>query len=198
LRLWLKRPARLVLILQGPSPSCAEVGRLRAHGERGTNRVPFTGRIRKRTLAPGVYRITVVAVRGTTRTVIGTTQIAVGSSAPNPAAARFACLSAPSPAALPFLGALLAPPGPGSAPPAVSSPGPTGEESLPTEGAKGAVATRNKPIIPPLPAIPRPSLPDMATGLPHAVGVALLLFALFAFAGMSVLLVRYVRGSWNP
>jgi hypothetical protein len=28
--------------------------------------------------------------------------------------------------------------------------------------------------------------------------VGLLLFALFAFAGMSVLFVRYVRGSWNP
>ena len=192
LRVWLKRPARLVLLVQGPAPSCEQAGRLRFRGTRGTNRVPFIGRVHGRDLAPGVYRITVVAVRASGRNVIGATQVAVGAHAPNAASARFACAAAPALTALPFLGALVAPPFTGAA----ASIG-----ALPAAGAEAAVATRNagRSLIPHLPRIPRPPLPTISQpGLDNTQGIAAILVLILALTTMGTLVVRYVRGSWNP
>ena len=194
LRVWLKRPARLVLLIQGPAPSCDQAGRLRFRAARGTNRVAFTGRVRGRALASGVYRIVVVAVRPNGRKVIGTTQVAVGAHAPTPASARFACTTAPTLNPLPFLAALVAPPFTGSGGEAVAS----GAQNA---GTKAAVATRNagESVISHLPKLPRPPLPSLSEpGISSARGIAAIAVMLLALGTMGVLVVRYMRGSWNP
>jgi hypothetical protein len=196
LRVWLKRPARLVLLVQGPAPSCESAGRLRFRATRGTNRLAFTGRVRGRALAPGVYRIVVVAVRPSGRKVIGTTQVAVGANAPNAASARFACTSAPTLNALPFLAALVAPPFTGS-----GSGGEAAAAAAQKAGTKAAVATRNagESVISHLPKLPRPPLPTISEpGLSSVKGVAAILLVILALATMGALIVQYFRGSWNP
>jgi hypothetical protein len=188
----LKRPARLVLLVQGPAPSCAEAGKLRSRGARGSNRVRFTGRGHGRALAPGVYRITVVAIRPSGRKVIGTTQVAVGANAPNPASVRFACTAAAL-SALPFLAALVAPPFTGS--------GDAAAGAAREAGTKAAVATRKagKSVLSHLPKLPRPALPSISEpALSNTRGVVAILLTILALATMGVLIVRYLRGSWNP
>lgn len=54
----LSAPARVVFTVRGPAPSCEVVGRFTVRGQRGTNRVRFTGRVGRRTLGPGTYRVT--------------------------------------------------------------------------------------------------------------------------------------------
>jgi hypothetical protein len=67
----LARPARVELVVIGPSPSCDVVGRKNVHGHTGENGVRFSGRIHGRPLAPGRYAIEIVTVRGGTRKRIG-------------------------------------------------------------------------------------------------------------------------------
>jgi hypothetical protein len=194
LRVWLKQPARLVLLVQGPAPSCESAGRIRFRATRGTNRVAFTGRVHGHALAPGVYRIVVVAVRPSGRKVIGTTQVAVGANAPNAASARFACTSAPTLDALPFLAALVAPPFAGSGGQAVAS-------EAQQAGTKAAVATRSagKSVISHLPKLPHVPLPAISEpGVSSTRGVVAILLMVLALGTMGVLIVNYIRGSWNP
>jgi hypothetical protein len=54
----LTAPARVVFVVRGPAPSCDVVGRFAIRGDRGVNNVRFTGRIGRRTLPRGTYRIT--------------------------------------------------------------------------------------------------------------------------------------------
>jgi hypothetical protein len=54
----LSAPGRVVFVVRGPAPSCGVVGRFSVRGKRGRNRVRFTGRVGRRTLGPGAYRIT--------------------------------------------------------------------------------------------------------------------------------------------
>ena len=53
----LSAPARVRFVVRGPAPSCAVVARFAVRGRAGTNRLRFTGRIGRRQLAPGTYRI---------------------------------------------------------------------------------------------------------------------------------------------
>jgi hypothetical protein len=194
LRVWLKRPAQLVLLVQGPAPSCEQAGRVRFRGTHGSNRVRFTGRLHGHALASGVYRITVVAVRPSGRKVIGTTQVAVGANAPSAASARFACTTTPALSALPFLAALVAPPFSGSGAEAAAS-------RARQAGTEAAVATRTagKSVISHLPKLPRPPLPSISEpGVSSAKGIAAIFVLVLALATMGVLVVQYLRGSWNP
>jgi hypothetical protein len=54
----LTAPARVVFVVRGPAPSCAVVGRFAVRGRAGTNQLRFTGRIGRRRLTTGTYRIT--------------------------------------------------------------------------------------------------------------------------------------------
>ena len=53
----LPHASRVYFVVTQLSPGCEIVGRFSIHGEQGLNRVPFYGRIGKRTLQPGTYRI---------------------------------------------------------------------------------------------------------------------------------------------
>jgi len=71
LHIRLTRPARVDLVVLGPSPTCGVAGRKRVRGHAGENDVRFSGRFHGRPLAPGRYTINVVAIRGGTRKRIG-------------------------------------------------------------------------------------------------------------------------------
>jgi hypothetical protein len=67
----LRRPARLLVTVLGPGPSCARLGTFSRPGRRGVNEVLFSGTLFGRALAPGRYVIVVEAVRGSERVRIG-------------------------------------------------------------------------------------------------------------------------------
>ncbi len=51
----LSKPARLVLAVRGPGPSCELAGQIRIAGTKGLNLFVFDGTIRNRPLEPGTY-----------------------------------------------------------------------------------------------------------------------------------------------
>jgi hypothetical protein len=144
--------------------------------------------VHNRTLASGVYRITVVAVRPGGRKAIGTTQVAVGANAPDAASARFDCTTAPALSALPFLASLVGPPS-------------AGEAAVDQAGTKAAVATREtgRSVISRLSKLPRPPLPSISEpGISSVRGITAIVVMLLSLGTMGFLVVRYVRGTWNP
>jgi hypothetical protein len=116
----LRAPATVVFSVRGPSPSCSVAGSKAVHGRRGVNRVRLTGRFDGRPLAPGTYRIDVIARRHGSANRIGAISVQVvparrlqRSSGPPPV---FFCVPASQalPAALPGPAAGERPAGPSS------------------------------------------------------------------------------------
>jgi hypothetical protein len=60
----LKRPALVDFVVIQVAPRCRRVGRFRVAGRAGRNRIPFRGRIGRRLLGPGTYRIKAQPLRG--------------------------------------------------------------------------------------------------------------------------------------
>ena len=54
----LTKPALVELVVFQVAPDCRRIGRFRVAGHAGRNRVPFRGRVGRRRLGPGTYRIT--------------------------------------------------------------------------------------------------------------------------------------------
>jgi hypothetical protein len=52
------RPGRVVFVVRGPAPSCQVAARFSIRADRGVNHVRFTGRVGRRDLPYGTYRIT--------------------------------------------------------------------------------------------------------------------------------------------
>jgi hypothetical protein len=67
----LGRPAKLLVTVYGPGPSCNRLGTFSRRGQLGVNRVPFSGSLFGRPLAPGRYAIVVEAWRGGKRVWMG-------------------------------------------------------------------------------------------------------------------------------
>jgi hypothetical protein len=53
----LSRPAVVEFVVFQVAPDCRRIGRFRVAGRPGVNRVPFRGRVGRRVLGPGTYRI---------------------------------------------------------------------------------------------------------------------------------------------
>ncbi len=60
----LVNPAIVEFVVTRVAPDCRQVGRFRVAGRRGLNRVRFRGRIGRRLLSPGTYRIEARALPG--------------------------------------------------------------------------------------------------------------------------------------
>lgn len=67
----LGRPAKLLVTVYGPGPSCNRLGTFGRRGHSGVNRLPFSGSLFGRPLAPGRYAIVVEAWRGGKRVWMG-------------------------------------------------------------------------------------------------------------------------------
>ena len=73
----LARPARLLVTVYGPGPSCARLATFARRGHSGVNRLIFSGSLYGRPLAPGRYAIVLEAVRAGKRTLIGRVLVVV-------------------------------------------------------------------------------------------------------------------------
>ena len=173
------------------------IGRRQTSGHAGLNRVRFAGRVKGHPLAVGKYTITVVVVRGSHRTRVGT--VAVEVVPPNrhltPAqrtasvrAGSCAAASASSPPAeLLAAAAPLALAGLDS-----SSGGPTDPASTPAGGTSPLHGSAFTP----------PKLSPKTGGL--GVGsLGWLPFTVYGLLGIvvaaaTVQLTRFFRGTWNP
>lgn len=184
----LARQANVELVVRGPSPSCAIVGKQTVHGHPGMNRVRFSGRLRGRRLAPGNYTITIVAVRGTARRRVGTLGVEVVppgrrlTKAERSAPVGAYCTLKPGTELTRLVLSL------GSAARASKRPSAGSTPSRRT-GVLGAA-------IPPQVSIPHASVPH---GWLAATLAALILALLgLASAVLLVYVTRFFRGSWNP
>jgi len=74
----LRRPALVEFIVMEIAPDCRRVGRFRAMGQQGVNRVRFRGRVGGRALGPGTYRIMARSVPGG-RALVDTELVIVSS-----------------------------------------------------------------------------------------------------------------------
>jgi hypothetical protein len=79
----LKRPTRVIFTVKQLAPDCQTVGRFSVRGRAGLNRVRFSGRVGRRELAAGTYRITARTVNG--RTLQRLTIVVVDGGAPTKA-----------------------------------------------------------------------------------------------------------------
>jgi hypothetical protein len=130
-------PARVELVVIGPSPSCGVVGRRLLHGKTGENSVRFRGRVHGHPLAPGRYAIDVVAIRGGKRKRIG--RIAVEVVRPGSRLTRreqsapvtLSCSQPGTAAGLPLPAVRIS----GTAPPAFGVEGATARSSSPKKSS---------------------------------------------------------------
>jgi hypothetical protein len=181
--------ARVELVVRGPSPSCAVAGKQLVRGHPGLNRVHFSGRLRGHRLAPGIYTIAVVAVRGGARRRVGTIGIEIVSpqrrvsNAERSAPVGAFCDSRPRAT----LATLVLPLG-GTTRGGLA----TGSARVREPRNTGVLGAEIRPRI----SLPHPSLPN---GLLGTVLVALI-FGLIGLASATLLVyvTRFRRGTRNP
>jgi hypothetical protein len=169
--------ALVVFVVRGPAPSCDVAGRFRVRGKRGVNHLRFTGRIGRRRLAAGTYRV-VARPRG--RLPSRPVTVVLGGG-PRDA---FACRSAVP--AGPFETVLASLSGSSSGQPPAST---RERREQKRSGVLPAVTDKLK-------ALPRavPTLPDGASAPHRLVGLGALLLLALSLLALVVYVVRFVRG----
>jgi hypothetical protein len=172
----LSRPARLVVTVYGPGPSCRRLATFGRRGHEGVNRLPFSGSLFGRPLPTGRYAIVVEAVRGDERVRIGRVLVVIlprdgreGGSRP---------LAAPDCNSTAAISAFLASSG-GGVSELVSAAGGSGGVAGVSEArggdGEGSPLLPNLPALPALPAIPAEDSFDVpAWALPVLAGLAAL------------------------
>jgi hypothetical protein len=191
IRFRLRKPGKVELVIRASGSACTVVGRKRARGHAGRNRVPFNGRVNGRPLPAGKYTITVVVVRGGHRRQVGTLAVEIVPSgrhltrAQQTESVNTSCFADASSGSTSILAAFAVPFVDGSI------------------GA-GDSHARSKPKLPPAalgasfkpPKLPQPVIPGEGTfGWAGA-----LLYAALGIAGATLLVQvgRFLHGSWNP
>jgi len=183
----LSAPATVVLLVRGPSPSCALAGWRVVTLGKGVSRVRFLGRFHGRPLAPGTYGITMVARRHGASTMLGRLAIAVVPSGQRVrrSAARpvfSGCEAASSSSSKPFAGLGLV---------------------LPT-ASKQAQPAPDRPkasFRPPRLNVPFPGPPATLGSGGHWtgwLGIVFYLALMLAGGVLVVLVVSFMKGTWNP
>ena len=177
--------------MRGPSPSCAVAGRRLVDLPAGTSRVRFFGRFHGRPLRPGTYGITLVARRGGARTRLGT--LAVQIVAPGEpirhsrTRPEFACGAGASSG---FLFASLG----------LAVPASVGHVVRAEADDPSAFRPPNVEGPAALPKLSGPLPPGLSGSSGGLSWGGLLVYAALALAAgsMLVLVVRFMRGTWNP
>ncbi len=185
IRFRLSRPARLVLVVRGPGPSCAIVARIALRGREGKNRVRFNGRIAGRPLDPGTYLLT-PRLRGR-RSVLARAFVTIvppGKQATKPRVLPD-CTQPTSSRSF-----LAGEEGTGSPPASATSASAT---SAPSPAAPAAAGDIRGEVSPPLAEPPAwPSLPD-PDGLPAFLGLAVLALVAVSLLGVLIEVIRHLR-----
>lgn len=185
----LTAPTRVVFVVRGPAPSCDVVGRFSVRGRAGTNQVRFTGRIGRKTLEPGTYRLTARPANRArqTRPIV----LIVGTGPRE----RLHC---PSPDRTALFGA-AADFGTGFTLPGATTEGAQRgkKDEKKARGVLPAISKRIRELrkaLPPRPEVPRPGMPGAGDSPPILIGLAAL--ALLALSALAILVfvIRFIRG----
>jgi hypothetical protein len=116
----LAHASRVYFVVTQLSPDCEIVGRFSIRGKQGLNRVPFYGRIGRRTLEPGTYRL---AAHTRRRPTLARITLVVVDQAPTPAQLRTAQAANVCPADSALTAAVVSGGGPSAAPASTSNGG---------------------------------------------------------------------------
>jgi hypothetical protein len=186
----LNAPAKVVLTVLGPSPSCGVAGTKAVHGRRGLNRVRLNGRFGDHTLAPGTYQIVVAAKRGSAYRRVGRISIQVvppGSRIRRTGSEPvFFCTPSVAQTGIPGAGLFVSPPGKNRSSPSARKSQRGNPPPGQAPGRSGVLAE-----------------PPFHIGTGHGgidLVLALLLYGTLGIGGavLIVYLVRFLRGSWSP
>jgi hypothetical protein len=215
---WLDRPARVVFTVLDVSAGCRAVGSFAYRGRAGVNRVRYRGRVDGKPLPAGRYTLVPRVYRGSRVTQLERVTIQIlrpGAKVPlwrrtalvtaDCRGNRLAGVYDSAGFGSRFAGSTSAFAGGGSSQDDAATAGGTGRRG----GVKGAAATNppneHGPPIEQDPgddvgeglALPSP-FSNGGDGPPPLVAAAVLSGLGLAIMMLIVLLVRYVRGSWNP
>jgi hypothetical protein len=184
----LSRPGRVLFVVRGPAPSCQVAGRFAVRGERGVNHVRFSGRVGRRELPFGTYRVTARTRGGRpSRPVL----VTVGERR---VTNSFACGAAP--ATDPFEEAFATfGNGSGSAEAKSGDPaasGVAGRRKTRTKGDSGVLSSVGKRLRTLPEALPELAVPS-ASSPSRILGIAALLVLLLSGLGLVVYFIRFVR-----
>lgn len=193
---------RVFLIVRGPAPSCQIVGVIPFRGRKGENAASFAGRVRGRTLEPGVYLLTISPKRRLlpgahteyARVASPRRTVPLAESAKKPTCSAAQALAADPTAR--FLGSEPAR--------AVAAPTSTARPAAPLRPPITPAPERIGPDVDDggvLGALPSPG--DFGSAARDSVGGVITTFVLLVLAGallvgMLGLVARFMRGSWNP
>lgn len=178
----LSAPARVSFVVRGPAPSCHVVARFAVRGRAGKNQVRFTGRIGRRRLAPGTYRIAARTRAGATARPI---VVVVGNGPVERPSCSARGTSQQTDLVFDQLGTAFA-----SGTPATAKPDKKSDGVLPAIGRK----IKELPEVLPE-ALPRPQVGGVSdsTGLPTWFLGLLLPLAALGASSLIVYAVRYLR-----
>ncbi|MDP9491854.1 MAG: hypothetical protein M3P42_06585 [Actinomycetota bacterium] len=196
----LSAPGRVVFVVRGPAPSCGVIGRFSVQGRRGTNLVRFKGRVGRRNLPYGTYRITAkTRGRAASRPIV----VFVGDRA---GARNFSCGSsgtAPFGTYASLLGTFSSSSSGASGSGTAGAPGdkgsraetaPTGQDrkakEKPDSGVLPAVTDRLRKIPE---ALPRPHMPSASTSPPWIIGASALILLVLSGLALVFYVVRFLR-----
>jgi hypothetical protein len=197
----LPRRGGVLLELLGPLPSCGVAAKTRVNARAGLNRIRLDRRLHPRRLRPGVYRLTIRIAAGR---VHAAQRLALRVDrrhrlGPGPRRALLAvksCSAGPSTSERPRLATL-----------AVDSVAAAPAQTKPHKRAHGGTAhprsgvesaSKQKGSEPGGLAAAIPDGLKSLSGFAKGAGLALLGVLAIVLAALSVMLVRFVRGSWNP
>lgn len=192
----LSAPGRVVFVVRGPAPSCGVAGRFSVQGRRGVNHVRFRGRVGRRNLPYGKYRITArTQGRAPSRAIV----VVVGDRA---ASGGFACNpSGPSSDAFASVFGTFSNGGSGGSSTEAAGAGTNGASETPSRTKTQAKDAPDSGVLPAVTrrlrkipeALPKPSIPRASASPPWILGFgALILLALSAFA-LVLYVLRYFR-----
>jgi hypothetical protein len=183
----LSRPGRVLFVVRGPAPSCRVAGRFSVRGDRGVNHVRFTGRVGRRELPDGTYRVT-ARTRGSapSRPVL----VGIGQRPTNGFACDAGAATDPFEQILATFGNSSGSAGTASDDPVAS--GVAGRRKTRTNGKSGvlpAVGERLRTLPEALPGLAVP-----AAGSPNWIlGIMALLVLLLSGLALVLYFVRFVR-----
>jgi hypothetical protein len=180
----LNRPGRVVFVVRGPAPSCEVAGRFSVRGDRGVNHVRFTGRVGRRNLPYGIYRVTARTRGGApSRPVL----VAVGERR---VTNGFACASgAPADPFAEILGTFGDGSGSTSAEPRESAASVAGEKER-DSGVLPAVSERLRRVPE---ALPELAVPGGSDGPSSLLGFGALIVLVLSGLALVLYFVRFLR-----
>lgn len=188
----LNRPGRVLFVVRGPAPSCGVAGRFTVRGDRGINHVRFTGRVGRRELPYGTYRVTArTPGRAPSRPVL----VAVGERR---VTNGFACASgAPADPFAEILGTFSN--GSASGPSGAAQEGSAGSSGA---GGRKAQTKRDSGVLPAISerlrkvpeALPKLAVPGASDGPSALLGIGALILLVLSGVALVLYFVRFLRG----